>query len=394
MLDSDYTNILLDLKDALVTNIITTGGNITIFIEQKKLPHRCPDCSAMTERVHDYRYQKVKDISIQAKQVVLTLRKRRYVCGACRKRFLEKNQLVTKYQRMTQRLQCYLLSLFSQTRSIKSIAQQCNCSVSTATRTFEKISYPKPCLPSVLAIDEFKGNAGGHKFQCIISDPKKKKMLDILPTRNSEDLHAYFTSFSMEERLKVEYVVMDMSTLFASVAKRCFPKAKIVADKFHVARLANWAMEFVRKEEQKKFASCRRIYFKRSRWILLSRQYKLKDSEKIQLANLLTVSEPLRKAYLLKEEFYEILNSSSHKDMFLRWKLWQDHVVKAGLPSFERFMETVSKWSKAVINAAKTGYSNGFTEGCNNRIKVLKRVSYGVQNFARFRNRILYIANS
>lgn len=219
-------------------------------------------------------------------------------------------------------------------------------------------------------------------------------MLDILPTRNSEDLYAYFTSFSMEERLKVEYIIMDMSALFASVAKRCFPKAKIVADKFHVARLANWAMEFVRKEEQKKFASCRRIYFKRSRWILLSRQHKLKDSEKIQLANLLTVSNPLRKAYRLKEEFYEILNSSSHKDMILRWKLWQDHVGKAELPSFERFMQTVSKWSKAIITAAKTGYSNGFTEGCNNRIKVLKRVSYGVQNFARFRNRILYIANS
>ncbi|MBP2628195.1 MAG: family transposase [Firmicutes bacterium] len=90
MLTADYTNILLDLKDALITNIITTDGNITIFIEQERMPHRCPDCSAKTERVHDYRYQKVKDISIQAKHVVLMLRKRRYVCGTCRKRFLEK----------------------------------------------------------------------------------------------------------------------------------------------------------------------------------------------------------------------------------------------------------------------------------------------------------------
>ena len=36
-------------------------------------------------------------------------------------------------------------------------------------------------------------------------------------------------------------------------------------------------------------------------------------------------------------------------------------------------------------------YSNGFTEGCNNKIKVLKRVSFGLRNFERFRNRILYI---
>ena len=42
-----------------------------------------------------------------------------------------------------------------------------------------------------------------------------------------------------------------------------------------------------------------------------------------------------------------------------------------------------------VILPART--TNGFTEGCNNKIKVLKRVSFGLRNFERFRNRILYI---
>ncbi|MCD8066039.1 MAG: transposase [Oscillospiraceae bacterium] len=34
--------------------------------------------------------------------------------------------------------------------------------------------------------------------------------------------------------------------------------------------------------------------------------------------------------------------------------------------------------------------TTGFTEGCNNKTKVLKRVCCGVQNFSRFRNRILH----
>ncbi|MBQ4120007.1 MAG: transposase, partial [Clostridia bacterium] len=38
-----------------------------------------------------------------------------------------------------------------------------------------------------------------------------------------------------------------------------------------------------------------------------------------------------------------------------------------------------------------TTITNGFTEGCNNKIKVLKRNAYGYQNFKRFRNRILHI---
>ena len=394
MLALDYTNILLDLKDVLITNVISDKTTNSIFVEQRRQLHTCPACGKPTDRIHDYRQQIIKDISILGKSVRLILRKRRYFCPHCQKRFPEHNHFLARYQRMTNRLQQYLLSLFATTRSITSIAKQCHCSTSTAMRMFEKISYPKPVLPAVIAIDEFRGNAGGHKFQCILSDPKNRQLLDILPNKNAEALYAYFTSFSWKQRLAVEYVVMDLSTLFSSVIKRCFPNAKIVADKFHVCRLANWAMETVRKEEQKKFGAYRRIYFKKSRWILLTRQHKLKPDEKIQLANMLTISEPLRQAYALKEEFYEALNSNDYERMVQRWKIWHEHVAAANLPSFNRFMDTTSKWSKAILQSALTGYSNGFIEGCNNRTKVLKRVSYGVRNFQRFRNRILYIANS
>ena len=61
----------------------------------------------------------------------------------------------------------------------------------------------------------------------------------------------YFLKFPRKERLKVQYVVMDMSSLFYGVAKACFPNAKIVADRYHVVCQANWAMENVRKRVQK-----------------------------------------------------------------------------------------------------------------------------------------------
>jgi len=144
MLAYDYTNILLNLKDVLVTNITTTKNTISIFVKQKRKPHICPICCSVTD-----------------------------------------------------------------------------------------------------------------KIQCIVSDPKNRKLLDILPTRKTEDLYAYFTSFPMKDRLSVQYVVMDLSALFSGVIRLCFPNAKIVTDKFHVCRLANWAMEFVRKEEQKNFGTCK-----------------------------------------------------------------------------------------------------------------------------------------
>ena len=38
-------------------------------------------------------------------------------------------------------------------------------------------------LKSMPAINEFKGNASGEKYQCILTDLKNKIVLDILPTR-------------------------------------------------------------------------------------------------------------------------------------------------------------------------------------------------------------------
>jgi transposase len=61
------------------------------------------------------------------------------------------------------------------------VAKTANVSSTTATRIFDHIKYSNKSLPRVVSMDEFKGNAGGEKFQCIITDPEHKKVLDILP---------------------------------------------------------------------------------------------------------------------------------------------------------------------------------------------------------------------
>ena len=66
----------------------------------------------------------------------------------------------------------------------------------------------------------------------------------------------------------------------------------------------------------------------------------------------------------------------------------------SGLKEFEDCAKTYRHWSKEILNAFKYKFiSNGPTEGFNNKIKVLKRTSYGVRNFERFRTRILLATN-
>lgn len=75
-----------------------------------------------------------------------------------------------------------------------------------------------------------------------------------------------------------------------------------------------------------------------------------------------------------------------------RFKQWQKEVMKYDIEQFNKLMKTVIEWKNEIIAAISTGYSNGYVEGCNNRTKVLKRTCYGIKNFKRMRNRILYLS--
>ena len=389
MLDTQFTTFFLDLEEVCVTSC--SNNSLTIQLPRKS--HICPFCGTSTERIHDYRIQKIKHIPLPHKVYDLFLRKRRYNCPNCAKHFAESNPFLGKYQRMTNILKKLIISQFSKVKSAATIAQESNISVPTALRLFDHVSFSKPQLPETFAIDEFKGNADREKFQCLLVDPKKKILLDVLKNRKTDDLCKYFTSFSIQQRGHVKYVVMDLSSLFRSVVKSCFPKAKIVADKFHTCRLANWAMERIRKEVQKEFSDHRRKYFKRSRFLLLRRHKNLKTPEEIeQLANMLDVSEKLKNAYRLKEKFYDVMDSRDSKEYVKRFKKWQEEVIRYNLAPFERLMKTVIEWKNEIVAAIATGYSNGYIEGCNNRTKVLKRTCYGLRRFDRMRNRILYLA--
>ena len=50
---------------------------------------------------------------------------------------------------------------------------------------------------------------------------------------------------------------------------------------------------------------------------------------------------------------------------------------------------TIRHWRSYIQNSWKYGKSNGLSEGLNNKIKVLKRVSFGLHSFDAFRRRIL-----
>ena len=76
-----------------------------------------------------------------------------------------------------------------------------------------------------------------------------------------------------------------------------------------------------------------------------------------------------------------------------RLSKWVYTAECAGLKEFDACTKAVHNWTDEIMNSLDCEYTNGFTEGCNNKIKVIKRVSFGVRNFDYFRNRILHCAS-
>ena len=320
MLYKYFTEKLTGLQGLSIEKVEENQNTIHIHCKLERKKHKCPCCGKLTNTIHDYREQVIKDIPAFGKYVFIHIKKKRYRC-TCGKRFAEKNKFLPRYHRMTNRLSAYIIDKLRDAVTYTSVAREMNLSVNTVIRVFGVVDYGHKNLPSALSIDEFKGNTGGEKYQCIITDPVKKVVLDILPARTEVCLTKYFAKFSKSERENVKYFVSDMWKPFANIATAWFKNSKQIVDKYHWIRQVNWAFESVRKEEQKKFSKTHRRYFKKSRFLLLKRFDKLTDEQKQQVNIMLYASPTLSTAHFYKEDFLKILDCKDRETAKNRWQI-------------------------------------------------------------------------
>lgn len=389
MSNKDINRKLLGIQDVNITEVKENEKEIELHINLDVIKHECPTCNSSTIKIHDYRTQRITDIPFRAKKLTLVYRKRRYACPNCGKRFYEKNSFLPRYHQMTNRLSAYIIDQLRNSNSFTYVSKQIGKSVPTIIRVFDKVSFSKAKLSSVLSIDEFKGNTNKEKYQVILTNPVTHQVLDILPGRTQYELTNYFKKYSKEERLQVKYFVSDMYKPYKELSEVWFNAATAITDKYHWIRQTTWAIDNVRKRIQKQFSKQYRIYFKHSKKLLLNHSSKLTDDEKIQVSVMLSTSADLSTSYYLKELLYKILNTNTQKEARILLLKWIEEAEESSIPEFKEATTAYRNWLSQIVNSCCQTITNGFTEGCNNKIKVLKRNAYGYQNFDRFRKRIL-----
>ena len=287
--------MLLDMEDVVLKNIEENSQEISIQIELAQKAQVCPACGTATSRIHDYHNRTIRDLDLRGKRTTLQYRSRRYLCLECGKKFAEKCSFAGRYQRFTHRVTAKTIDLLCRRSSLKAVAEDVGITLSGVNRVLNALAVPKPAaLPEAISFDEFKGNLSGEQFQCIVTDPLSRCVLDILPKRTVESVRDYLHSFP--DRDEVKYAVMDMNRGFRDVARTFFPNAKIIIDRFHVVRFCTQAMDNVRKSVQKQLPTDQRRYFKRSRRLLLKHRDELSNEDKAALDVMLRFSDKLARA--------------------------------------------------------------------------------------------------
>lgn len=389
MLNDNIISNFLGIRNVLIDKIREKSKFIKIHLYTNKSNQVCPCCNNDVNRVHDYRKQAIKHSTYRDKQVILVLKKRRYVCPKCNKRFYEKYNFLPKYYRSTNILYGNIIDRLRTKLSMKDIAKEQHVSPNIVSRALKLVSFTnKPELPVILGIDEFKGNTDGEKYNLILTNLHDNKILDLLPSRKKTDIISYFKRYTIEERQKVKVFVMDMTNNYKDLAW-LFPSAEIVVDKYHYVRQVYFALDAVRKRIQKEFPDNKRLHFKRNKYVLWKKYSELNEEDQIVLRRMIDQSEDIYAAWSLKEWFIEIKGLKREKHARKELHNWLLSAEESNLPEFKACITAFRNWFGYIINGYRHKVTNGFTEGMNNNIKVLKRIGYGYRNFENFRKRIL-----
>lgn len=162
-------------------------------------------------------------------------------------------------------------------------------------------------------------------------------------------------------------------------------EARIVIDRFHVAKNYRADFDTLRKQELRRL---RRELPEETykevahglHWVLRHNYANLDDVDKVRLRTLFQYTPRLHQAYTLREELTAIFNKNLNPLAGQhRLEKWVAKVERSGLNCFDTFIKTLRNHLTAIANYFQRRANSGFVEGFNNKLKTITRRSYGLK---------------
>jgi transposase len=321
---------------------------------------------------------------------MLWLYLRRFACPECRHRPWETSETFGERTKWTQRLYQQVRAEGLRGCPCNELARRYGLSARTVFRwTFERSRGGRPRkLGRAIGIDEY-ARRKGHRYNTLIVDLDSGHPIATFKGRQAEDVIAWFTSRPQAERDLVEVVVLDMSKTFFSAIKAIFGDHVQVIDRFHVVQQAVSALDEVLRSVQKQLdpEEAKALKKLRKRW--------LKSADQLQVDELIARYEWRRRFPQLRETldwvqdlrtWFERKYEKPAREALVKLIERARQSVQEPL---QRIAGTLTRWGEPIVRYLRNRYTNGMTEGFNNKIKLIQRMAYGLRNEHNRRKRIL-----
>ena len=398
------TNILgIKDKNIIILDYLDAGTHKEVIAKLDYPAPKCHNCQGQMAKYDFQKESKIPYLECAGYKILIRLRKRRFRCKDCGKIAVSETSLVKKNHQIATIVKQKITQKLIEKLPMTIIAESLYVSTSTVIRQLHKFKFKTDLnyLPEHMSWDEYSFKKGKMSF--IAQDYDTRKILAILDGRTQTTIRNHFLRYSRETRSRVRVITMDMFSPYYDIARKLFPNAKIVLDRFHIVQHLSRAMNRVRIQIMNQFDRKSHEYKALKRyWKLiqqdsytLSRKRFYRPTFRAHLTNkeilekLLSYSQDLRDHY----ELYQLLLfhfQEKHADYF--FELITES-ISAVNPIFQTIFRSFLRDQDKIINALELPYSNAKLEATNNLIKVIKRNAFGFRNFENFKTRILIALN-
>lgn len=247
-----------------------------------------------------------------------------------------------------------------------------------------------------LGLDEIALKKGHRDYVTLVTgrlSEGKIIILGVLPGHEKAEVIDFLRSIPLRIIQSIQTVCCDLWEAYTEAAREELPSARIVADRFHVTRHYRDAADQVRKQElhglKKELPKAEYEKLNGSYRAFRKNAVDLNKEERKVLRSFFKHSALAKQAYWLREALTAIFNMNlSKKQAQSKIRGWIQKVHNSGLNCFENFRKLLNTWWEEITNYFIRRENSGFVEGFNNKVKVLKRRSYGIFNLKHLFQRI------
>jgi len=388
---------LLNLPGMDVESYSNTGDHLILEIEAKTTCSTCPRCGEESHAIHQNHWHLARDLSISDKSVSLRYNRRQFKCKNCGKPFSESLDFIGSRKHYTDRFAERVVKDLMH-GDIHNVAKKYDVTDDLVVSMLEYLSKKKwkfdPSRIKRLGMDEIALKKGQKDFVVVLVDLDRDELVGVVESRTHKAIRKELEGWGDKVLRQITEVSIDLSGNYRGLVKKLMPRADIVADRFHVSKLINDALNKARimeikqiekmtdKVEKKRLSDV----LSKSKYVLLKSADKLNDEQKEKLTSIKKNFPILAKMYDQKEMLRRIF------DTYFDWTEGAFALIdwmKDAKDTYKDSVGTFYRWFTEITAYFETRITSGVVEGINNRLKLIKRLGYGFRNFTNFRLRCL-----